>query len=87
MPIIIPTADELARMPWSARRHLRAQAVRALRDHLAEVDPEPVRSPRDLARLAFDADAERASAALALAARPPDPDAAEHRRIILEATR
>lgn len=99
MPVLIPTPAELEHMPWPARHHARKAAANTLRAYLGL--PRTGRPPRtdrntgvstvregrhvDLRPDPIDADRIRAEAAAALAALPPDPDAAQHRAELLAA--
>ena len=82
MPILIPTASELADMSWHSRRRISAR-VRAAIDHAAEVE---ARRQSPLAR-ALAALPVIEQARILLAEMPPDPDADAHWLALEEATR
>ena len=82
MPILIPTADELAGLSWHSRRRISAR-VRAAIDHAADVES---RRDSPLAR-ALAALPVIEQARILLAEMAPDPDADAHWLALKESTR
>lgn len=84
MPILLPTVAEQQAMSWRARE----QARRAVLTHVAEVRQHRLLQEHDLLREetgAWSPTRTIDTARQLLAAMPPDPDAAAHRALLLQA--
>lgn len=81
MPAVIPTREEAAHLPWYQRQKVRATAIAALREWVADA-PEP--EDFDAVKVDFGRQVRDDARTLALRT-PPDPQASEHRAALLAA--